>query len=191
MPDRPLWTERIPDAMEALKVWQGPLISTRDVQTLLEVSPRRAQEILKTAGATAVGRNQMIPPADFRVYLETVGGPQLAQMEKDRRRQFAKRLTKMRQDWIEAPRLYIEPDEEIRRRAWRYSLDGLPDGVILGAGTIYLQFRTPEEALQKLMAIAVAASKDLEGFFDRVRLQDSLFEQPAKSSTSSEKESAA
>ena len=49
-----------------------------------------------------------------------------------------------------------------------HDFDGLPEGVVLAPGTITVQFQTPEEALQKLLALALAISANRDAFDERV-----------------------
>ena len=43
-------------------------------------------------------------------------------------------------------------------------IENLPEGVSLEPGRIVVTFADPQEALQKLLALAMAAGNDLSGF---------------------------
>jgi len=49
-----------------------------------------------------------------------------------------------------------------------HDFDGLPEGVELGPGCITVRFSQPQEALQKLMALAMAISQNPQAFDERV-----------------------
>jgi hypothetical protein len=42
--------------------------------------------------------------------------------------------------------------------------EDLPEGIELGAGRIFVRFDSSEQAIEKLLALAMAIGKDLEGF---------------------------
>jgi hypothetical protein len=69
------------------------------------------------------------------------------------------------------PVLVELPNSQLRR-VERHDFDGLPDGVKLTPGTITLSFREPEEALQKLLALAIAIGENRQAFEERVALPD-------------------
>ena len=53
-----------------------------------------------------------------------------------------------------------------------HDIDGLPPGVELAPGSITVRFRDPDEALRKLMALALSIGRNREAFDARVRLRD-------------------
>ena len=66
----------------------------------------------------------------------------------------------MRLARLKQPQVLVEAPVSVLRQ----KLDGLPDGVALGPGAIAIQFRTATEALEKLLALAMAIGNDREGF---------------------------
>jgi hypothetical protein len=66
--------------------------------------------------------------------------------------------------------VWVEVSEAQRRRVEVHDFDGLPEGVELGPGSITVRFGEPQEALQKLMALAMAISHNPRAFDDRVSI---------------------
>jgi hypothetical protein len=64
----------------------------------------------------------------------------------------------------------VEVSQAQIHRVERHDFDGLPAGVELAPGSITVRFREPDEALQKLMALAMAISQNRLAFNERVTL---------------------
>ena len=82
-------------------------------------------------------------------------------------KQLWKQLEQARRDWATQPPVLVEVPQTQIQRVERDDLDGLPAGVELGPGSITLRFQEPEEALQKLMAFAMAMSQNRLAFDQR------------------------
>ena len=88
-----------------------------------------------------------------------------ANYERQRRLKVAKLLTQFQKERLEQPQLLVEaPVEVVTQR-----LESLPAGVQLGRGCITVEFDTPQEALEKLLALAMAISNDFDRFDRQVR----------------------
>jgi len=61
------------------------------------------------------------------------------------------------------------PRSEVRRIE-RHDFAGLPEGVELAPGSITVRFRDPDEALRKLLALAMAIGQNRLAFEERVTL---------------------
>ena len=68
------------------------------------------------------------------------------------RQQLWATLSQARREWVRRPPLLVSQAE--MRRVEMHDFDGLPEGVELAPGSITVRFREPDEALQKLMALA-------------------------------------
>ena len=68
--------------------------------------------------------------------------------------------------------MLVEVPQAQMRRIQQQDIDGLPEGVELSPGAITVRFRDPEEALQKLMALALAIGRNRDAFNERVKLYD-------------------
>lgn len=53
-----------------------------------------------------------------------------------------------------------------------HDFEGLPDGVELAPGSITVCVSTPDEALEKLLALAMAVSQNRQAFEERVAISD-------------------
>jgi hypothetical protein len=77
-----------------------------------------------------------------------------------RRRKVATYLDSLRKLWVESSRLVVEaPPAVINQR-----IAGLPEGVTLKPGEITVRFSTAQEALEKLLALAMAPGNEYEDF---------------------------
>jgi hypothetical protein len=98
---------------------------------------------------------------------------QEAYYDERRRQRLWSELNQIRQGWIEQPPVLVEVPEESVLKIEMRDLEGLPGGVELSPGSITVRFSNPEEALQKLMALALAISRNREAFEQRIRLPGS------------------
>ena len=164
MPDKPTWTERIPDALEQLSCWSDAIVDRKGVEGLFSVSARQAQRILENAGATIEGRLAVISPGELMLYLEHMGGTALARAEKERRARFAQRYAAMRRERVElgAP-LLVEVEERQCRPVRRLGYDGLPAGIEIRPGELRIAFGSIEELVGKLALLAQAMQGDGDG----------------------------
>lgn len=148
------------------------MVSTGEVAELLGVTPRQARRILALAGATIQGKLAVISQGDLCLYLEHVGGSELAAAEKIRRKQFARKLHGMRRDRVEcgAP-ILVEIQEKEARAIRRIGYGALPEGVDLEPDTLTIQFTSPEDLIQKLGMLALALQGDA-GFQQLERMME-------------------
>jgi hypothetical protein len=160
MPAKPAWYSRLDEIIPALKALPNALIDRSTIEALLGVGRRRAQQILLPCVSLKVGASGL---ADRDALIERLRGVAKLEggFEADRRRRLGDKLGKMR----EQPRLMVEaPVSVVNTR-----IENLPEGVFLEPGRIVVTFESPESALQKLLALAMAAGNDLSGFEEAVR----------------------
>lgn len=160
MPDKPLWYGRLEEAITALETLPFPWVDRAAVERLLGVGRRRAQQILAPCVSRRIGSSGVADRPAFVAHLRKLAAGETAYYERRRRRQLARRLEQLRNDWIERPRLLVEAPRSIARQEF----GGLPEGIALAPGEIRLQFRDPTEALEKLLALAMAIGNDEAGF---------------------------
>ena len=72
----------------------------------------------------------------------------------------AESIEKLRQAWLETPRVVVEAPEAISKQEF----DDLPSGVHVGPGTITVEFGSVQEGLAKLLALAMAIGNDFARF---------------------------
>ena len=174
MPDKPTWTAKIPEALESIAAQPDrALWFPADLEGLLDIKRRRAQELIAEAGPEVLGRSVGVARENLILFLKIKGGSELEAQERERRKAFAQKFRKMEVQFVDHPPAFVQPKPEIARRVYRGGFDGLPEGVVLEPGRITLRFRNPDEAKQQLFALAVAMGKDDLEFEKRVRTQNS------------------
>jgi len=77
-----------------------------------------------------------------------------------RRQKVAALIDSLRQDRLRNPQLLVEAPVAIVTK----KLAALPDGITIGPGRIMISFEEPQQALEKLLALAMAIGNDFEGF---------------------------
>jgi hypothetical protein len=172
MPDKPLWLDQLPEAIRQLETSSEPWIDRPALESLLRVGRRRAQQILAPLAQRRVGTSVVAARAEVLEHLQKMAAGEEAYYETRRRKRLWAQLAEARRQWQEQPPVLVEVPDAQLRRVELHDLDGLPAGVALSPGSITVQFQTPEEALQKLLALALAISSNQEAFDERVSLPD-------------------
>jgi hypothetical protein len=168
MPDKPLWLDRLPEALRQLENGAEPWIDRPALESLLGVGRRRAQQLLAPLAIRRVGTSVVASRADLMAHLKRIAAGEEAYYEERRRKQLSERLAQAREEWVRQPPVWVDVSEAQRRRVEAHDFDGLPEGVELGPGTIAVRFGQPDEALQKLTALAMAIGRNRQAFDDRV-----------------------
>jgi hypothetical protein len=169
MPDKPLWLDRLPNAVRQLEQSPQPWVDRSALESLLGVGRRRAQQILAPIAQQRVGTSVVANRAHVIAHLKKIAAGEEAYYENHRRRQLWAHLAQARRAWIQQPPVLVEVSNAQVRRVELHDFDGLPEGVELAPGSITVRFREPDEALQKLMALALAISQNRDAFDERVR----------------------
>ena len=166
MPDKPLWFDRLPDAIRELEQDPNPnpWVHRPAIEALLGVGRRRAQQLLAPLADRYIGTSLVARRADMIAYLKRLAAGEQAWYEGRRRKRLWAELDRTRRE----PHLIIETSEDELRQLRSQDLDGLPAGVDLSPSSITLRFDTLEDALRKLMALAIAIGQNREGFEERV-----------------------
>jgi hypothetical protein len=168
MPDKPLWLDRLPEAIRQLEATPEPWVDRPALESLLGIGRRRAQQLLAPIAIRRVGTSVVANSADLIAHLKRIAAGEEAYYEERRRKQLSAHLAQAREEWVRQPPVWVEISEAQRRRVEVHDFDGLPEGVELGPGCITVRFSQPQEALQKLMALAMAISQNRQAFDDRV-----------------------
>ena len=168
MPDKPLWFDRLPAAIQALEENSEPWIQRSDLEALLGVGRRRAQQLLSPLAKHRIGSSLVASRADLIAHLKRVAAGDQAWYEERRRKHLWAQLDQMRRAWAIQPPVLVEVPQDQIRRVERHDFEGLPEGVELAPGSITVRFSEPEEALRKLMALAMAISQNRLAFDARV-----------------------
>lgn len=165
MPAKPVWYSHLDRILEELRSSPRPFVDRSTLEFLLGVGRRRAQQILAPCITDRVGANGL---ADRDALIDRLR--RLAQgddgfYEIERRRKVAGVLEKLRKDRLEQPQLLVEAPVQVLNQEF----DDLPPGVSIETGRITVEFTEPQQALEKLLALAMAISNDFDRFERRAR----------------------
>jgi hypothetical protein len=160
MPDKPTWYGRLEEIIRELDALPYPWVDRATLESILEVGRRRAQQILQPCVTHQVGSNGLADRAALIAHLRSLAAREEAHYEKQRRRRLAAALDELRRASLSQPRVLVEAPLSVMSQ----ELANLPDGVELGSGYVTLRFVSPQEALEKLLALAMAIGNDLENF---------------------------
>src|SRR3984893_9864731 len=161
MPDKPTWCGHLDEVEQRLLALPDPWVDRTMLEELLGIGRRRAQQILapcvsRQIGANGLaGRDVLLPRLRRLAAQETT-----VHYERQRRRRLAGHIDEWRRSWLEQPRVMVEAPLSIVNS----SLDGLPAGVSVNRGEISVQFESASEALEKLLALAMAIGNDRDRF---------------------------
>lgn len=169
MPDKPLWAHRLPEAIHTLEQLPLPWVDREIVQDILKVGRRRAQQILSPLGSQRRGCTTVVERAALIRRLQHLAAGETAYYERKRRERLWERVDEERRRWMEAPPAFVQAEPEMLRSVYKDDFAGLPAGVELSPGRIHITFSNPNEALQKLLALAMAIGQNQAAFEERVQ----------------------
>ncbi len=159
MPDKPSWFANLPHILTQLDqrpATAPPWLTRADIQQLLAVGPRRAQQILQSCPHHRLGNLCVTSPAQFREFLLTAAGTTAAQREILRRRELAQRLATYAAEFERQPPVLVAAPATIANTA----LDSLPPGIELTPGQLTIRFDSHYALLEKLLALACALGRE-------------------------------
>jgi len=166
MPAKPAWYSQLDDVIREIESLPRPFVDRATLEFLLGVGRRRAQQIMAPCITHRVGSNGLADRDALIVHLRGLAKSEDAYYERRRRHQFAATLAGLRQERLEHPRLLVEAPAEVIAQEF----ENLPAGVRLERGRITVDFDEPRQALEKLLALAMAISNDLLHFERVTRL---------------------
>jgi hypothetical protein len=162
MPDRPSWLLRLPGVLHQLRESDKRYMTTAQLAVVLKVSQRQAQKIFRPLFEETIGHTYVLDRCAVLRFLENYSGA--ADYEDRRRRRLARLVETMKQQALVQPRVLVDAPPSIVRT----ELEDLA-GVRLAPGQIIIEgFRSETEALEKLLALAMAIGNDQEGFARRI-----------------------
>ena len=161
MPDKPTWCGHLDEIADQLKALPDAWVDRATLELLLGVGRRRAQQILAPCVGRQVGANGLADRDVLLGHLRRLAAQESdAHYERRRRQRLAGHLDQWRQSWLDQPHVLVEAPVSIVNS----TLDGLPAGVAVGPGQINVRFKTVAEALEKLLALAMAIGNDPRQF---------------------------
>jgi hypothetical protein len=158
MPAQPRWLTHLPRILAELESIPDPWLDRQTVQQLLGVKIRRAQQIMNTCAGRTVGTSSLVDRQAFIQQLKRIQSGEAEVYEQKRRQRVALVLHELSTQ--RAPELKVEAPAPIVNQAF----ENLPPGVDLGKGRITIYFNDPKEALEKLLALAMAVGNDYDSF---------------------------
>ena len=160
MPDKPTWYGRLDEVIAELGSLPWPWVDRETLQSLLRVGPRRAQQILRPCVTRQVGASGVAGREDLIAHLKRLAAGDDAYYERRRRQRLALVLDGLRQAALAQPKVLVEAPTKVLNQ----QLADLPDGVSISPGAISITFSSPNEALQRLLALAMAIGNDFNEF---------------------------
>ena len=163
MPAKPSWYGRLDEIVALIEALPYPWVDRVTLQELLRVGPRRAQQIMRPIATALVWGgdfpNSMAARDDVLAHLRCLAAGDTAQYERNRRNKLAATIDALRTQAMAHPRVLVEaPVAVVNQRFADLS------GVTVAPGMVSVVFTTPAEALQKLLALAMAIGNDFAGF---------------------------
>ena len=160
VPNKPLWYTRLDAAIEQLEALPSPWVDRAAVEFALGVGRRRAQQILQPLVRRTIGKNGLANREEVVRHLRGLAAGQAVSFEVQRRERLHSILDRLHREQKERPRVLVEAPTAIVNQ----ELDSLPSGVHLEPGRIVVTFEQPLQALEQLLALAMAIGNDLDGF---------------------------
>jgi hypothetical protein len=160
MPSHPRWISNLDRIITDLEAIPDQWLDRQTVQDLLGVKARRAQQIVASCISRVVGTSALIDREAFLQQLKRIQAGEAGVYEQKRRQRVARVIHQLGRQWACNPVLNVEAPTPIVSQ----SLENLPPGVDLGKGQITIRFTDSKEALEKLLALAMAVGNDYEQF---------------------------
>ena len=164
MPAKPAWYGRLDHIIAEIEALPCPSISRGTIEFLLGVGPRRAQQIMAVCATERVGTSSLADRTLLCQHLRQLAAGDSGFHEQRRRHHVAAAIADMRRAWLTRPKLLVEAPLAMVNQTW----EDLPAGIDLEPGRITIQFQTLQQALEKLLALAMAMGNDQQRFEDRI-----------------------
>jgi hypothetical protein len=165
VPAKPAWFSKINDVIREIEALPRPFVDRATVEFLFGVGRRRAQQIMAPCITDRIGTNGLADRNAFIALLRRLAGGEDGHYERQRQRKVAAVLAQLQKERMERPQLLVEAPVQVMTQG----LENLPEGVRLEPGRITLTFDQAQEALEKLLALAMAVSNDFDRFERQVR----------------------
>jgi hypothetical protein len=152
MPDKATWCGRLDEVTTALRSLPDPWVDRRTLETLLGIGRRRAQQILAPCVGRQIGGSGVADREAVIAHLRRLATGEASHYESLRRRRLAAQLDGLQRErrvLVEAPASVVNQD-----------IEGLPAGVSIAPGKITVEFDSPRQALERLLALAMAIGND-------------------------------
>ena len=158
MPDKPMWLGHLEEILNQLAALPHPWVDRATIEHLLGVGRRRAQQILAPCVSFQIGSNGLADRDQLIAHLRQLASGETASYERRRRQRLAQTLDGLRTAWQN--RVPVQAPAVIVNQAFA----DLPAGIDFAPGCITVKFETTHQALEKLLALAMAIGNDFERF---------------------------
>ena len=170
MPSKPAWYSRIDHIIAELESLPHPFVDRATVEFLLGVGRRRAQQIMAPSITGRVGASGLADRNQLIARLRRLAQGDDAYYEGQRRRKVAMVLAQLQKERLARPQLLVEAPLKILAQEFA----NLPEGVRLEPGRITVEFVGAQQALEKLLALAMAISNDFPRFEQATKVPDNV-----------------
>jgi hypothetical protein len=160
MPAKPRWYGTLEQVITELEALPRPAVDRGTLQFLLGIGPRRAQQLMAACVTERVGTSSLADRQLLIAHLRRLAAGDAGHYERHRRHKLAATLEQFRRAWLDHPRVLVEAPVDMMNQDFA----DLPPGVDLQPGEIRIRFDHPTQALEKLLALAMAIGNDREGF---------------------------
>jgi hypothetical protein len=160
MPAKPSWYTHLDAIVANLQALPRPFVDRATVEVLLGVGRRRAQGIMAPCVTHYVGSNGLVDREVLIGHLRHLAQGEEVFYERTRRRKVAEVVDGLRKERLERPQLLVEAPVRVINQ----ELDDLPAGVAIEVGRITIEFVEPRQALEKLLALAMAIGNNYSRF---------------------------
>jgi hypothetical protein len=165
VPAKPAWYSKVNDVIRELEGLPRPFVDRATLEFVLGVGRRRAQQIMAPCITDRVGTNGLADRDALTMHLRRLAEGDDGYYERQRRHKVAVVLGQLEKERRERPQLLVEAPVQVLRQ----ELEDLPEGVRLEPGRITVTFDQAQQALEKLLALAMAISNDFDRFEKQVR----------------------
>ena len=153
-----MWLGHLDEILTELIALPQPWVDRATVERVLGVGRRRAQQILAPCVSFHIGSNGLADRDRLIAHLRQMASGETASYERRRRHHLAQTLDSLRAAW--QTRVSVQAPTSIVNQVFA----DLPAGIEFAPGRITVNFETTRQALEKLLALAMAIGNDFERF---------------------------
>src|SRR3954451_5283899 len=151
MPAKPIWYRQLKLIIQQLREHPRPYVDRATIELLLGIGRRRAQQIMVPCLVDRIGASGLADRNALIEHLERIAAGDDCAYEVQQRQKVATKIAELRKERIEKPRLLVEAPTSVVNQ----QVENLPAGVRLERGRIIVEFTTPQDGLEKLLALAL------------------------------------
>jgi hypothetical protein len=159
MPAKAEWLLRVPEILVALRVLDVPVVDRAAIQRLFGFQRRRAIQFMHELDGYQAGHSFLVDRLRLIAQLEVLQNGDAFHQESRRRTNLEETAEHARRHAVATRvKIHLKPD------TWNTRIHALPAGIRLEPGSLKVDFRDPQELLQKLFALSQAIANDFEQF---------------------------